>query len=151
MTVIDNVLEQLDFGAPLNGSALSVSAESVGETTVISVGGEIDASNADFTATVLNGFATCNGKVVVDLSSVDFIGTQGLRLLIEFDDQCRRSNTAVVVVPCRMLRRLLEVVGMGRHLSIAESVTDALRAVDRDSVAPGSNAFTRVAAEKLRC
>ncbi len=151
MTVIDNVLERLDFGECLNGNAASISAESIGETTIISVKGEIDASNADFAATVLNGFATWNGKVVADLSDLDFIGTQGLRLLVEFHDRCRRSNTMLAVVPCRMLRRLLEVIDIGRHLPVAESIHDAVLSVERGFAPANSRTFTQVAAENLRC
>ena len=151
MTVIDNVLERLDFGECLNGNAASVSATSIGQTTIISVKGEIDVSNADFTATVLNGFATWNGKVVADLSELDFIGTHGLRLLVEFHDRCRRSNTVMAVVPGRMLRRLLQVIDIGRHIPVADSVHDAVQYV-QESVAPADRqTFTRVAPEKLRC
>lgn len=151
MTVIDNVLEELDFGPRFNGRAASISAESWGETTVISACGEIDASNADFTATVLDGFATANGKVVVDLSNLDFIGTQGLRVLIEFYESCQRSNTAAAVVPCRMLRRLLHVIDIGGHLPVAQSVHSAVHSVERDVTPAQPQTFTRVAPEKLRC
>ena len=150
MTVIDNVFDHLDFGQRITGRAASISAGTCGETTVISVSGEIDASNADFTATVLNGFATWNGEVVLDLSSLDFIGTQGLRVLIEFSESCRRSNTAVAVVPCRTLQRLLQVIDIGRHLPVAESVRSAVRSVERE-VTVGPQTFTRVDPEKLRC
>src|SRR6476469_4519909 len=129
MTVIDNVLDQLEFGDRFNGHAVSISAHPVGPTTVITVTGAIDASNAEFAASVLDGFAKRNGKVAVDLSSVDFIGTPGLRVLIEFHDRCRRRNTAVAIVPCHMLRRLIDVLDTGSHLPIEESVSDAVQSV----------------------
>ncbi len=151
MTVIDNVFDHLDFGRPISGHAASISADTWGETTVISVSGEIDASNAEFTATVLNGFACWNGKVVLDLSRLDFIGTQGLRVLVEFYESCQRSNTVTVMVPCRMLLRLLQVIDIGRHLPVAESVNSALRSVERDAIAVGPQKFSLVDPEKLRC
>ncbi|MGZ6778421.1 MAG: STAS domain-containing protein [Mycobacterium sp.] len=151
MTVIDNVLEQLDFGERFNGHAVSISAHPIGATTVITVNGEIDASNADFTASVLHGFATLNGKVAVDLSNVDFIGTQGLRLLIEFHDTCRHRNTAAAIVPCQMLRRLMNVIEIGSHLPVAESVSDAVQSVEGHLPTTDRPAFTRVDPEKLRC
>jgi anti-anti-sigma factor len=151
MTVIDNVLEQLDFGERFNGYAVSISAHPVGSTTVITVNGAIDASNSDFTASVLHGFATLNGKVAVDLSSVDFIGTRGLRMLIEFHDTCRRRNTTAAIVPCRTLRRLMDVLDIGSDLPIAESVSDAVQSVDGDILTTDLRAFTRVDPQKLRC
>jgi anti-anti-sigma factor len=151
MTVFDNVLEQLDFGDRFNGHAVSISAHPVGQTTVIIVTGAIDASNCDFTASVLQGFATRNGKVAVDLSGVDFIGTPGLRVLIEFHDTCLLGNTAVAIVPCRMLRRLIDVLDIGGHLPIEESVSDAVQSVDGDVPTPELQALTRVDPQKLRC
>ena len=151
MTVIDNVLDHLDFGRPIAGHAASISADACGETTVISVSGEIDAANADFTATVLNGFACWNGKVVLDLSRLDFIGTQGLRVLVDFYERCQRSNTVMVMVPCRMLLRLLRLIDVGRHLPVAESVNSALRSVEGDVTAVGLQMFSLVDPEKLRC
>ncbi len=151
MTVIHNVLEDLDFSERIADHGASICAETWGETTVIAVSGEIDASNADFTATVLHGFAEWNGEVVIDLTELDFIGTQGLRLLVQLNERCQRENMALAVVPNRMLRRLMQLIDIGSDLPVAQSVDDAVLSVARDGVSPGSPAPVLVDPEKLRC
>jgi anti-anti-sigma factor len=148
---IDNVLEQQQSRQNIDCRGISVSVESQGPTTVIAVSGDIDASNSDFMTTVLSGFASRNDRIVLDLSSVDFIGTQGVRVLIDFDRQCRRDGAAWALVPCRILRRLLGVIDVGRHLPAADSVDDAVQLLQWGVISPDLQNLSRVAPEKLRC
>lgn len=151
MTVTSNVLDQLDFETPVNSRVTSISAESREQITIVSIIGEIDGSNADFIATVLNGFVVWSGKVIIDLSRLEFIGTQGLRVLIGLEEECRRKDVTMAVVPCGLLRRLLQVVDIGRHLPVSSSVDDAVGAVRRSSSSRGPRTFTAVDPGKLRC
>jgi anti-anti-sigma factor len=120
-------------------------------TTVVAVTGEIDALNADFTATVLHGFATGPDPIALDLSELEFIGTQGLRMLVEFDDRCRLNDVVWTLVPCRMLSRLLELVDIGRQLPISGSVDAAVQRLMCEAPSPRTGVIPRVAQEKLRC
>lgn len=150
MTVNTTLFQQRPSSDCIDCRGASVSVETRGPTTVITVSGEIDASNADFMATVLNGFATGKGPVVVDLSGIDFVGTQGLRVLLGFDDQCRRGGVAWALVPCRIMRRLLQVFSVERQLPLADSVDDAVDPFER-SVTSDDHRLPRVTPDKLRC
>ncbi len=159
MTVIDHVLndvledfEIIDYTDYSDARGASICAQARGQAIIIAVSGEIDASNADFTATILDGFSARNDAVVIDMTELDFIGTQGLRLLIEFHDRCQRSGTALTVVPGPMLRRLMQFVDVGRDLSVGESVDDAVRSVVRGVASVDSQpTFVAVDPAKLRC
>lgn len=142
MTLINNVLQQLDFNERIDDRVASISAAKGEQATVIAISGEIDASNADFTQSVLDDFVTCKDAIVIDLSGLDFIGTQGLRLLIEFDEHRRRVGGRWTLVACPTLRRLVEAIGMGAELPLTDVVESA--------VAPPQS-LPCVAKEKLRC
>jgi anti-anti-sigma factor len=147
----DSALEQPPARAKLDCRGISVSVESRGPTTVIAVSGDIDASNSDFMTTVLRGFATRNDRLVVDMRGVDFVGTQGVRVLVDFDLQCRRDGAAWALVPCRILSRLLAVIDVGGHLPVSESVEDAVALLQWGVISPELPKLPLVAPEKLRC
>ncbi|OBK71221.1 STAS domain-containing protein [Mycobacterium sp. 1274761.0] len=149
MTVIDNVRGQAQFTAYIDRRSAAIAVESRGASTIVAVTGDVDASNADFVTTVLQDFVAGSDRIVVDVSGLEFVGIQGLRVLIDFDARCRTSGRAWVLVPCGMLRRLIDVVDMGRHLPASESVDDALDHLNRDGATPHDP--PRVAADKLRC
>ncbi|OBA85665.1 hypothetical protein A5662_03995 [Mycobacteriaceae bacterium 1482268.1] len=150
MTVIDNVRGQVQFSAHIDRQSAAISVESRGPNTVIKVTGDVDASNADFVATVLQDFVTGNERIAVDLSNLEFVGTQGLRVLIDFDDRCRRAGGAWALVPCGTLRRLMDVVDVG-HLPASDSVDDALDLLGRGIAASTVHDLPRVTKDKLRC
>jgi anti-anti-sigma factor len=147
----DSVLEQPPARANFDCRGISVSVESQDPTTVIKVSGAIDTSNSDFMATVLRGFATRNDRFVVDMRGVDFVGTQGVRVLVDFYLQCRRDGTAWALVPCPMLLRLLAVIDVGRHLPVSDSVDDAVALLRGGVISPDLPKLALVATEKLRC
>jgi anti-anti-sigma factor len=147
----DSVLEQPPVCADFECSGMSVSVKHQGPTTAIAVSGDIDASNSEFLATVLRGFATRNGRFVVDMRGVDFVGTQGVRVLIDFNLQCRRDGAAWALVPCRILLRLLAVIDVGRHLPVSDSVHDAAALLQWGVISPDLPKLPLVASEKLRC
>jgi anti-anti-sigma factor len=147
----DSVLEQPPARANVDCRGISVSVESRGPTTVIAVSGDIDASTSDFMATVLRGFATRNDRFVVDMRSVDFVGTQAVRVLVDFGSQCRRDGAAWSLVPSQTLLRLLAVIDVGRHLPVSESVDDAVALLQWGVISPELPKLPLVARHKLRC
>ena len=147
----DNVLKQPPARSKFDCRGTSVSVESQVSTTVIAVSGDIDASNSDFMVTVLDAFATRNDRLVVDMNGVDFVGTQGVRVLVDFDLRCRRDGAVWALVPCRILQRLLAVIDIGRHLPVSNSVDDALVRLQRGVISPDLPKPPLVAPEKLRC
>jgi anti-anti-sigma factor len=151
MTLIDNVLVHKQPRECTQRRGATVSVESVGPTTVISVSGEVDASNVEFVGDVLDSFATRRGRIVVDCSRLEFVAAQGVRLLIGFDNQCQQRDIVWALVPCRILSRLLQVADVQQVLPVAESVDDARLMLESVEASPAGRALQRVDPEKLRC
>jgi anti-anti-sigma factor len=122
-----------------------------GSVAVIAVTGEVDASNTECLVGVLQRVRSEHTSIVVDLSRPEFLGTQALRALFDFDDQCRKGGVAWLLVSCHAVRRLLEIVGGGQSLSNAGCVDDAVRELLRAASRPHDDDIARVAAVKLRC
>lgn len=151
MTVTSDVSEQLQSTGFIHRRTASVSLHSRGHATVIAVTGEIDASNADFLITVLRGFAAQKASLVLDLSDLVFFGAQGLRVLSDFDEQCRRAGIVWALVPPEMLRRMMQVIDIGQRLPVSNSADDAVKSLERPSTSSERSALPCVAKEKLRC
>ena len=101
--------------------------------TVLSVSGDIDASNVDHLHRNLRRCLGTRRPLIVDLSGINFLGVQGIRALCDFDDERRRRGGGWVLVTCPMLYRLLNKVLGGQRLRIAGSVSEALQQISRDN------------------
>src|SRR6185295_19858950 len=66
--------------------------------TVISISGEIDASNSDELSHRVSKLASDCGAMIVDLVEVDFISTDGLHALIALNTQCARTGTTWALI-----------------------------------------------------
>jgi anti-sigma B factor antagonist len=99
---------------------------------VVEVDGEIDGLTAPRLRTaVFDAFDRVDGKpVVVDLTSVRFLGSAGLRALFDIAAESvnQRGHTPlrVVVDHTRPVIRPIEIVGLDNVLALYESVSDAL-------------------------
>ena len=76
--------------------------------TVISISGEIDASNADDVSHRVSELASDCGALIVDLAEVDFIALDGLRALIALNIQCARTGTTWALIASHAVNRLFE-------------------------------------------
>ena len=93
---------------------LAVERTSRGGVDVLSVEGEIDVASASRLISALNNtVAEAVGSVVIDLTSVDFMDSTGLALLIDAHRRLtRRQKGFAVVCPPGPLRRVFEVTDM---------------------------------------
>src|ERR1700761_4044404 len=91
---------------------------------VITVHGELDASNASQLADyVEEGMAHCT-PLMLDLSSLEFFGTAGFSALHLINVQCAGANLRWAVVPNRPVSRLLRICDPARTLPLAKSIHD---------------------------
>jgi anti-anti-sigma factor len=99
--------------------------------TVMSISGEIDATNAD----VLRGHVTAlvpdGGSLIIDMVDTDFIGVDGLRTLFTVNLQCLRNDTKWAVIASRAVHRLLRIGDRERLVPAVRSATEALHCVRR--------------------
>ncbi|GFG50289.1 hypothetical protein CQY20_26895 [Mycolicibacterium agri] len=151
MTVDMTLPEQHSRPQGAGWRTASISVETRGSTTLISASGEVDASNADFLATVLTGFTQRRTPVVLNLADLEFVGTQGLRVLLHFDDECQRGGVPWTLVPCGTMRELFGVFRLFDQLPIVDSVTAAVDSFECTGIPHEGKNRARVTRDKLRC
>jgi anti-anti-sigma factor len=101
--------------------------------TVISISGEIDASNVDELSHRARELASDCGALIVDLAEVDFIALDGLHALFALNDQCARAGTTLALIASRAVNRLLRVGDHDKLLPAVGSATEALLLIRRSS------------------
>jgi anti-sigma B factor antagonist len=91
---------------------LTMTAVSEQARTVIHLRGEIDGETCSLLE-LIDQDADRSNDLVLDLSSVSFIDSAGLRTLITIDQDRRRTDTRVVLRhPSAAVTRLLELTGL---------------------------------------
>jgi anti-sigma B factor antagonist len=92
--------------------------------TFLRVEGEIDISNAeDISAAIEAAVPNDSPIVTVDLSGTTYLDSAGVRLLFVLAERLRgrRQELIVVVPPGSPIRSVLEITGMTRVITIAET------------------------------
>lgn len=97
--------------------------------TVISISGEIDASNADDVSRHASALGSGCGALIIDLADVDFIALHGLRALFALRMQCARTNTTFVLIASHAVNRLLRWGDRDKLLPVVGSATEALQLI----------------------
>jgi anti-sigma B factor antagonist len=96
---------------------------------VLAATGELDAYAAPALAASLEaaGISAC-GRFVADLSTVSFLDSTALGLLVGVvKDITRRGGEVRVVLPTTTARRIFEITTLDRTLPLASSRVEALR------------------------
>ncbi|MDX3663305.1 STAS domain-containing protein [Streptomyces sp. ID05-26A] len=95
--------------------------------TVLAVSGEVDMVSAPaLREALVNGLGD-GGVFVVDMSSVTFLGSAGLAVLVEAAKLAQQQSAALkVVATARAVTRPLEATGLGEVFSLHPSVDSAL-------------------------
>jgi anti-anti-sigma factor len=104
----------------------SVAVARAPESLVVSVAGEIDASNAGRLADYVERHAAIAGSLVVDTSGVDFFGAPALAALHRVDHCCEAGDVDWRLVAGPAVKRALRACGT-TDLPLADDVTSALR------------------------
>jgi anti-anti-sigma factor len=99
--------------------------------TVITVSGEIDASNVEDLSRHARGLLPECGTLIIDLAAVDFIAVDGLRALFALNIECARTGTAWALIASHAVNRLLRVGDHDQVVSAVGSATEALLLVRR--------------------
>ena len=110
---------------------------------LISAAGEIDATNGRNLARYVERHAAVSTQMVLDLSALEFFGTQGFAALHNVNVGCTQNGVAWVIVGGRDVRRLIRICDPDGVLPVADGVTSALEALDRRRQ---DNGYPRLAA-----
>jgi anti-sigma B factor antagonist len=116
---------------PVSEPALHVSYETIADTVVARVTGEVDMRNAPELRSQLEtacAKARPLQTVVVDLTGVSFLGSAGLSVLLDIHERChlRRTPLAVVATTPGVLRPI-EMTGLDRVLHVVDSLDHVTR------------------------
>jgi anti-anti-sigma factor len=90
---------------------------------ILRLGGEIDLANVNALQVRLERATYGCDQVVVDLGAVEYIDSQGLRLLQQLSNSlAAREVTLVIVAPPEGIARdVLELTRMGDHIEIRDA------------------------------
>jgi anti-sigma B factor antagonist len=106
-----------------------LAVETVGDACVVKLGGELDLYNAPQVREALaTACGDSPGRVVVDLSEVEFIDSTALGVLIEARAKLSNRRAFLLAAPGLETRRALEISGLDRHFTVHDSVSEALHA-----------------------
>jgi anti-anti-sigma factor len=104
---------------------------------LVSIAGEIDASNADILdVAALTEPIQPGVGLVLDMTKVDFLGVQGLRNLFDLADECKRRGVPWALAASHAVHRMLRVGDPQSRLPAARSVAQALQGFDMDNPSP---------------
>lgn len=117
-------------GLPPPEELLSISHTEVGDAVVVTVSGDVDVMTAPRLRQGLDAAflqAADSAPVIVDLTEVSFLGSRGLRTLIDAHLQADRGSPLRVVVDAtRPVIRPMQLSGTDQVLELFHSVEDAM-------------------------
>ncbi len=102
-------------------SALSnrLTIEVANDRTLV-LGGELDAHSAPSLDAALDDLDAA-GAITLDLSSLDFMDSSGLRVVIEANQRAQASSGSMVLLrPNRTISRLFDVSGLRSTLNVVD-------------------------------
>jgi anti-anti-sigma factor len=119
------------------------SARRLSSTLLVTVGGDVDATNSRALARYVEGRVAGSARLEVDLRLVDFFGTAGFAALHNINVICCRNDVRWTLRAGRQVRRLLAICDPDGGLPLEEpqSVIDDVhaRACDRQLLVGRNN------------
>lgn len=103
------------------------SVEPGGTVTVVHVAGEVDlGTDHEFAKAVWDGLDSGSPVVILDLAGITFMGSVGIRVLIEAHHEAQGAGRVVRIVDgTRFVRRVLEITGLGDVLTVHHTLEEA--------------------------
>ena len=111
----------------LNVADISMQIEIRRGATVVTVSGELDASNIAHLEDHARQFAMGDRPFVLDLSQLDRLAAQGIRVLFRLDELCQQTGVKWAILPGRPVTRLLRICDRDERLPIVYSIAQALQ------------------------
>jgi anti-sigma B factor antagonist len=112
-----------------------------GDVAVVTVAGDIDLATAPvLQSAIIDAMAHAPCALVIDLSLVDFLGSTGLRILVQAQNSVRAAGRFAVVVDGPTTSRPIQLMGLGEMLAMRSTLQEALAWVEP---ATGASAVSR--------
>jgi anti-anti-sigma factor len=108
-------------------------------TVLITVGGEVDATNSRSLAGYIERQIAGSTRLVLDLKEIEFFGTAGFAALHNINVTCARYGVSWVLIVGPQLRRFLRIYDPDNLLPLEDSAVDHLdtRPGDRELLVGG--------------
>jgi len=100
-----------------------------GDVAVVTVEGEIDISNVgDVQAEILQHVPSHVLGLALDLSTMEYMDSQGVRMLLDFADglRARRQRFAIVVAGTSLVHRIIELTQIHTAVPVETDMAAAL-------------------------
>ena len=115
-----------------------LSTREAGGHLVVTLGGELDAVDADSVAAALAAAAARNPWIIIDLAELEFIDCSGLRVLARAREQARQGGgDLLLAAPRRQVGRILALTGLAGVFSVHASLAGAAQIAGRCGPDPG--------------
>jgi anti-anti-sigma factor len=111
------------------GDGVCLRSHTLNGATVVSVTGELDASNIHHLTDYTRPCLTRRSSLVLDLSELEFLGAQGIQSLFAIADECERNGIEWALVPSHPVSRLLRICDKQARLPSVGSIDQALERV----------------------
>lgn len=108
-------------------------AKTAAGLTLISISGDIDASNVEEVSRCASEVASDCDELIVDLVEVDFIALDGLHALFALNMHCALTGKTWALIAGRAVRHLLQLADRDGLLPVVGSATEALLLVCRSN------------------
>jgi anti-sigma B factor antagonist len=96
---------------------LDIAVQATGEHTTVALTGELDVSAAPEVTSSLEGLTAGAKAIVLDIDSVSFIDSAGLRCILVCEELCRDAGVALRLTRgSERVRRVFQVTGLIDHL-----------------------------------
>jgi anti-anti-sigma factor len=112
------------------GRAVFTASELSDNRVLIEVRGEIDATNRQALGRFVQNHTRVSKQLVLDLSAVDFFGSQGFTALYFVSVQCARRDVDWMVAGGEPVLRILRICDPDGELPVAEDLESALARLD---------------------
>lgn len=109
--------------------AVGLSAESRGDTLVVSIRGDLDIVTSPKLDECLNQAGTGHSRIILDLSAVDFLDTSALAVIVGHWKKAEAGGGSLALAGARYrYAKTLWITGLADRLTMYDSVDDALLA-----------------------
>ncbi|HEX3285819.1 MAG TPA: STAS domain-containing protein [Mycobacterium sp.] len=112
------------------GRALLTAEDLPTGRVLVSVRGEVDATNRQEFGRFIQRHTRVSKQLVLDLSGVDFFGSQGFTALYYVNVQCARRDVDWLIVGGRAVTRILRVCDPDAELPLVGDIGSALSRLD---------------------
>jgi len=110
---------------------MQVTRRMVEDVTVVSLTGDLDARTAPAVQQELSELIPDGVLVLLDLGGVGYVSSAGLRMMLIAYRRAQQSGTTIALVGVsETLRKILSATGFLRFFTVAETIPEAISALE---------------------